>query len=171
MGNGRKEKEEQRIELEPVAEAGRLDREDQPSNRSAGGSAEGERGEAGRVPGELASGATLEFPTQSPLFHAQHAERYARQSLISRYEEHFGCRLIVMIDAIFPYGVTFFEELVVDADPDEDLHLLLDSPGGDGETAVRLVRSAQARCRALTVIVPNQAKSAGTLLAWGRTTS
>jgi membrane-bound ClpP family serine protease len=47
-------------------------------------------------------------------------------------------------------------------DPQQNLHLLLDTPGGDGETAIRVVRSAQARCRELTVIVPNQAKSAGT---------
>jgi hypothetical protein len=45
--------------------------------------------------------------------------------------------------------------------------LILDSPGGDGETAVRLVRSAQMRCRELTVIVPNQAKSTGTILLPG----
>ena len=72
-----------------------------------------------------------------------------------------------MVDVIFPESVTLFEELVADADPNQDLHLLLDSPGGDGETAVRLVRSAQARCRELTVIVPNQAKSAGTILLIG----
>jgi membrane-bound ClpP family serine protease len=68
---------------------------------------------------------------------------------------------------IFPDSVTLFEELIFDADPNEDLHLLLDTPGGDGETAVRLVRSAQARCKNLTVVVPNQAKSAGTLLVMG----
>jgi membrane-bound ClpP family serine protease len=73
----------------------------------------------------------------------------------------------VLVDAIFPEVVTIFEELIFDADPEQDLHLLLDTPGGDGETAVRLVRSAQARCRELTVIVPNQAKSAGTLLVMG----
>jgi len=78
-----------------------------------------------------------------------------------------GCRLVVLIDAIFADSITFFEELLVDADPDEDLHLLLDTPGGDGEAAIRIVRSAQARCRELTVIVPNQAKSAGTILALG----
>lgn len=72
-----------------------------------------------------------------------------------------------MIDAIFPQSVTYFEELIADADPQEDLHLLLDTPGGDGETAIRIVRAAQARCRELTVIVPNQAKSAGTILALG----
>ena len=44
---------------------------------------------------------------------------------------------------------------------------MLETPGGDGETAIRLVRQAQSRCRELTVIVPNQAKSAGTLLALG----
>lgn len=38
---------------------------------------------------------------------------------------------------------------------------------GDGETAIRVVRSAQARSRELTVIVPNQAKSAGTILLMG----
>ena len=63
--------------------------------------------------------------------------------------------------------MTVFEELVHNADPNEDLHLLLDTPGGDGETAVRMVRSAQARCRELTVIVPNQAKSAGTIFLMG----
>ena len=45
--------------------------------------------------------------------------------------------------------------------------MILDSPGGDGETALRMVRSAQARCRELTVIVPDQAKSAATILAMG----
>ena len=42
-----------------------------------------------------------------------------------------------MKDDIFPDGVVFFEDLVFDASTDQDLHLMLDSPGGDGETAVR----------------------------------
>ena len=44
---------------------------------------------------------------------------------------------------------------------------MLHSPGGDGETAVRITRAAQARCKELTVIVPDMAKSAATLLAVG----
>ena len=115
----------------------------------------------------IGDAAKVDFPVQSPLFHAQHAERYERQRLIRKYEECFGCRLIVLVDVIFPESITFFEELIADADPSEPLHLLLDTPGGDGESAVRLARSAQARCTELTVIVPNQAKSAGTLLAMG----
>jgi Serine dehydrogenase proteinase len=107
------------------------------------------------------------LPTQSPLFHAEQAGRYERQDLIARYEELCDCRLIVLIDAIFPYSATPFEELIYDTPPNCDIHLMLASPGGDGETAVRIVRAAQARCRELTVIVPNVAKSAATLIAIG----
>jgi hypothetical protein len=57
--------------------------------------------------------------------------------------------------------------LIYNADPSQDLHLLLNTPGGDGETAVRLARAAQSRCREFTVIVPDLAKSAGTILALG----
>ena len=110
---------------------------------------------------------TPELPTQSPLYHAANADRYDRQEAIRAYEQKFGCCLIVMIDAIFPPSVTQFEDLIYDANPDGDIHLLLNSPGGEGETAIRLVRAAQARCRELTVIIPDQAKSAATLLALG----
>ena len=72
-----------------------------------------------------------------------------------------------MIGPIFDYSVVCFEDLIFDASPASDLHLMLASPGGSGEVAVRLVRAAQARCRRLTVIVPDQAKSAATLLCLG----
>jgi ATP-dependent protease ClpP protease subunit len=107
------------------------------------------------------------LPSQSPLFHAEQSERYDRQQLFIAYEEMFSCRLIAIFDQILPYSVTLLEELIYDADPDQDLHLLLVTPGGDGETAVRLARSAQSRCKEFTVIVPDQAKSAGTILALG----
>jgi hypothetical protein len=104
---------------------------------------------------------------RSPLYYAQHAQRYQRQQLIRDYQLALDCRLVVMIDAIFAYSVQYFEELLFNASADQPLHLLLWSPGGDGEVAVRLVRSAQARCSELTVIVPDIAKSAATLLALG----
>jgi hypothetical protein len=141
------------------------EREDRESAGDPQEQREGARGQAAGVPEQ--PHAALGFPRQTPLFHAQHAERYARQDLIRAYEERFDCRLVVMVDVIFPYSVTLLEELIAGADPMQDLHLILDSPGGDGETAVRLVRSAQSRCRELTVIVPNQAKSAGTILVMG----
>ena len=72
-----------------------------------------------------------------------------------------------MIDPLFDPSVTMFEELIYDASPSQNLHLLLHSPGGDGEIAIRIVRAAQSRCKDLTVIVPDQAKSAATLLCLG----
>jgi hypothetical protein len=72
-----------------------------------------------------------------------------------------------MIDQVFPRGVTLLEELLVGLDTAKDLHLLLSTPGGDGEVAVRLVRSMQARCAELTIIVPDMAKSAGTIMCLG----
>lgn len=83
------------------------------------------------------------------------------------YETEHHCRLIVMIDQIDPMGVTYFAELLHGADPDMDLHLMLWSPGGDGETAVRLARMAQAASRKFVVLVPDMAKSAATILALG----
>ncbi len=106
-------------------------------------------------------------PSRTSLYEAQRAQRYERQTRIREYEQRYLCRLVVLVDAIFQQSVTLFEELVSDADPNQDLHLLLYSPGGDGEAAVRILRSAHARCRKLTVIVPDQAKSAATLIALG----
>ena len=108
-----------------------------------------------------------ELPSQSPLYHAEHSGRYERQALIRQYEKIAEARLVAIVDIIGPWSMTYLEELLYDASPDEDLHLMLDTPGGDGEAAVRMCRSVQARCGELTVIVPNQAKSAGTLLAMG----
>lgn len=105
--------------------------------------------------------------SRTPLFEAQHSERYARQLLVRRYQELTGANLIVMIDQIFADNMTYLEELIHPLDPDKPIHLLLASPGGDGETAVRIVRSLQARCTELTVLIPDMAKSAATILCLG----
>jgi hypothetical protein len=140
------------------------------ANREGEGDPRGQREASEGSPDGVSDGPEtppVDFPSQSPLFHAQHSERYERQRLIRQYQENFDCRFVVMVDTIFPASITFFEEVIAGADPNQNLHLLLDTPGGDGESAVRLARSAQARCKELSVIVPNQAKSAGTLLAMG----
>lgn len=98
-------------------------------------------------------------PARSPFYEARHAPRYERQQLIRDYQEAYRCRLVVLIDTLFPDSVTLFEETLHDADPEQDLHVMLATPGGDGETAIRLARQAQSRCRELTVVVPDQAIS------------
>ena len=70
-------------------------------------------------------------------------------------------------DLINEHSAPMLEEVIHENDPDSDLHIILNSLGGDPEVAVRLVRSAQIRCRELTVIVPDQAKSAATLMGIG----
>lgn len=136
---------------------------------SSGSGKSPESGKISGVSSELVTPleSVVVHPNQSPLFHAENSLRYDRQLLIRAYEATYNCRLIVVVDFLFPYAINVFEELIFDADPNQDLHLLLATPGGDGETAVRLVRSAQARCKELTVIIPDQAKSAGTILALG----
>jgi hypothetical protein len=106
-------------------------------------------------------------PNATPLFAAQHADRYARQELIREYETLTGANLIVVIDQIFADNVTLIEELLHPLPADRPLHMLLASPGGDGETAIRIVRALQTRCTELTVLLPDMAKSAATILCLG----
>lgn len=105
--------------------------------------------------------------TRTPLFTAQHSERYARQDLVRRYQELTGANLIVMIDQIFPDNMTYLEELLHPLERSKPLHVMLASPGGDGETAIRIVRALQARCSDLTILLPDMAKSAATILCLG----
>lgn len=123
-----------------------------------------EQVDPGREAQELPTGSGV---TRTPLFTAQHSERYARQQLIRAYESATGANLVVMLDQIFPPNMTYLEELIFDCDTNKPLHVLLASPGGDGETAIRMVRSMQTRCSELTVVVPDMAKSAATLLCLG----
>lgn len=103
----------------------------------------------------------------TPLWRAQHEPRYLRQELIKAYQAKHDCRLVIMIDQIDADSATLLAELLHGTDPGLDLHLLLRSPGGDGETAVRLARMAQAASRRFVVVVPDIAKSAATILALG----
>lgn len=87
--------------------------------------------------------------------------------MITDYEQRHGCRLVVVIDQITDESVTLFAELLHDVVGDIDLHLMLCSPGGDGEVAIRLARMAQAACDSFVVVVPEIAKSAATILTLG----
>lgn len=66
---------------------------------------------------------------RSPLYEAQHAAWYERQHLIQAYENEYDCRLVVLIDSLYPDSVTPFEETLFDADPKEALHVMLATPG------------------------------------------
>lgn len=143
--------------------------EDRSGDEGPEGGSAGTQGQAGQFPSERwqDGGRLSDATARTPLYSAQHAERYARQRLIREYEELTGAKLIVMIDAVFAESVTYLEELLREAERESALHLLLASPGGDGEVAVRLIRALQARCRELVIIVPDMAKSAATVMCLG----
>lgn len=110
----------------------------------------------------------MTYERRTPLYEAYHSDRYERQALIREYQDNHQCRLVVLSDFFLSAeSIPLLEETLTDADPAEDLHIILHTMGGDGNSALRLVRQAQSRCRELSVIVPDQAKSAGTLFALG----
>ena len=90
-----------------------------------------------------------------------------RQELIRHYESTYDCQLIVVLADLLTSSVSALEHLLIEMGTIKRLHLLLNTLGGDGEVAVRIVRQIRARCDKLTVVVPVQAKSAGTLLVLG----
>lgn len=108
-----------------------------------------------------------DVPSQSPYFHALNAARYDRQALIQQYEKVTGRRLIVFIGIIDRATIAPFNDLLDDIQRNEPIDLLLATPGGDGEAAVRLTKLCHADCDDFRVVVPDEAKSAGTLFALG----
>ncbi len=103
----------------------------------------------------------------TPLFHAQQAARYDRQELIRSYEDEFKCNLVVMIDQITAKSVTLLNECLDSIEPSKPLHLMLRSPGGDPEAAIRLIRMCHGASSKFQIVVPEQAKSAATIMALG----
>lgn len=114
------------------------------------------------------NGAGFEHPTQTPYFHALERERYSRQTQLRAIEEHTGRRLICFASS--PYAeitrdiITVFADLLHDVDKGADLDLLLNTPGGDIDAAEKLVIMCRSRCSSFRIIVPESAKSAGTMM-------
>ncbi len=87
--------------------------------------------------------------------------------MIANYEAHTGARLLAAIDTIDIDFALNLEEHLQGARGDRELHVLLRSPGGDGEQALRAIRVLQSRCSKLVFVIPDMAKSAATLLTLG----
>jgi hypothetical protein len=113
-------------------------------------------------------GTGFSHPTQSPYFHALGRDRYARQEQIRAIEAHTKRRLICFVSN--PYIeinrdiITVFADLLDDVDAGADLDLLLNTPGGDIDAAEKLVIMCRSRCKSFRIIVPESAKSAGTMM-------
>jgi len=112
-------------------------------------------------------------PTKTPLLQAIHALRYQRQAVITRIQEQTGRRLSCYVggtaSSIDRDDTVGFVDLLHNLPPDSNFDLLLHTGGGDIDAAEKLISMVRNRVGTgtLRVIVPDFAKSAGTLMALG----
>ena len=111
--------------------------------------------------------------TRTPLFEANNAERYQRQTVIKDIQAHTRRRLICYVsgrDCMIDESDTMpFVDLLHNVPPGEDVDLLLHTAGGNIDAAEKLIRMVRSKVdsAALRIIVPDFAKSAGTLMVLG----
>lgn len=112
-------------------------------------------------------------PTKTPLFQAIHAERYQRQAIIKSIQDRSRRRLICYVSgrgcSIDRDDTVPFVDLLHNVQPGEDLDLLLHTGGGDIDAAEKLISMVRNKVGTATlrIIVPDYAKSAGTLMVLG----
>ena len=132
--------------------------------------------------GETASSPEVALPvakrtiSKTPMFTASNAARYNRQTLIKSIEKQSGesADLICYVSSngrqIDRDDTLGFVDLLHNIPSGRNIDLLLHTNGGDIDAAQKLIELVLARLRPsgkLRVIVPDYAKSAGTLMALG----
>jgi hypothetical protein len=122
---------------------------------------------------DAAGPAPAALSKKTPMFEAIHAARYHRQALIRSIEDHWGRHLICYVSGkaatIDRDDVAGFMEVLHNIPPESDIDLLLHTGGGDVDAAEKLMALVQATVGGgqLRVIIPDFAKSAGTLMILG----
>jgi ATP-dependent protease ClpP protease subunit len=110
---------------------------------------------------------------KTPMFTAMNAARYQRQMLIREIEIDSPTLLCYVAGTKAPVerlDALGFVDLLHNVVPNQPLDLLLHTPGGDVDAAEKLVvmlLSATGNEAPLRIIVPDYAKSAGTLMTLG----
>lgn len=134
-----------------------------------------DRGDAGtgaEPAGEQGGPAGPSF-TKTPTFAAHNADRYQRRQLVTNVQDMTGRTLICYIDTseegISRDDILGFADLLHNVASNQPLDLLLHTGGGDidaTEKIVKMVRVVAGNAE-FRVIVPDMAKSAGTLMILG----
>lgn len=110
---------------------------------------------------------------KTPTFSAMNAERYQRQALIREIEAGPNPKLLCYVAHVNAQldrsDVLGFVDLLHNVPHGEPIDLLLHTPGGDVDATEKLVNMLRERVgdEELRIIVPDFAKSAGTLMALG----
>ena len=121
------------------------------------------------------SGAEGTVPTvnRTPFFEAIHTARYQRQALIKQIQIRTGRRLICYVSGsrcfIDRDDTIPFADFLYHVRQGECLELLLHTPGGNVDAAEKLVRMIRRKVddAEFHIVVPEFAKSAGTLMVLG----
>ena len=111
--------------------------------------------------------------TRTPLYLATNSARYQRQEIIRKIQERTqrplvcyvsGIRCGIDRDDILP-----FFDIIHNVKPGKSVDLLLHTPGGSADVAEKLIRTLRGRVgeAQIHIIVPDFAKSAGTLMVLG----
>ena len=110
---------------------------------------------------------------KTPLFEANHSDRYQRQTLIKQIQESTKRLLLCYVSGdecgIDANDTMPFVDLLHNAPRDRDLDLLLHTTGGSVDAAEKLMGMMRrlVGTASLRIIVPDFAKSAGTVMVLG----
>ena len=110
---------------------------------------------------------------KTPLFEANHADRYQRQTLISQIQDRIKRSLICYLSGsrcvIDESDTMPFVDLLHRVPPNRNVDLLLHTSGGSIDAAEKLLGMVRKHVgpAQLRIIVPDFAKSAGTLMVLG----
>jgi serine dehydrogenase proteinase len=121
-------------------------------------------------------GQALPTPTKTPLYQAINALRYQRQAVITNIQERIRRRLICYVAGneapVDRDDTVGFVDLLHNVPGQCDVDLLLHTGGGDIDAAEKLISMVRTKVGTATlrVVVPDYAKSAGTLMALGADT-
>ena len=111
---------------------------------------------------------TIAHPSQSSKFWAKEKDRYLRQLLISDIEEMTGREIIVYF-AHPTEGINHSDpedvSEVIDGIDGNEIDLIINTPGGSVDAVEKFVTILRQRKLDYRVIVPNLAKSGGTVIA------
>jgi hypothetical protein len=118
-------------------------------------------------------GTSQQTACRTPFYQAVHAPRYQRQGLIKAIQERTCRKLICYVAGqqapIDRDDVVGYVDLLHNVPPETNLDLLLHTGGGDIDAAEKVITLIRAKVgqAMLRIIVPDFAKSAGTLMVLG----
>ena len=98
-----------------------------------------------------------------------------RKPLIQKLQELLKAKVITYVASLYhpvpmimPQDIPLFEDLLRSTAGAEEGYLIINSPGGDGNVAEKMITMCRQRfTKSFKVIVPNFAKSAASMIALG----